>query len=61
METLAAEPEITRASLDQAIANAALEGLLPDPETLADLKLMANRKLIGNDYRNRIKSRYGKL
>lgn len=33
--------EITHAALDAAIANAALEGLRPDEEALADLELLA--------------------
>ena len=59
MEETAMEPEITRNALRQSLANAALEGIFPDTETLADLEAMANGKLSGDEYRERLKARFG--
>lgn len=51
--------EVTHESLRQAPGNAVLEGLYPDSETLADLETMTLGKLTGDDYRKRLKARYG--
>ena len=59
METLVKDREITHAALDAAIANAALEGLRPDEEALADLELLAGGELTGEEYRSRLHARYG--
>ena len=59
MDETAPEPEITRDSLRQSLANAALEGLFPDTETLADLEAMADGKLSGDEYRKRLEARWG--
>lgn len=59
METLLENPEITREGLESAIANAALEGLRPDADTVADLELLAGGKLTGEEYRERLNARYG--
>lgn len=59
MEESALEPEIIRDGLRQSLANAALEGRFPDVETLADLEAMADGKLSGDEYRERLKARYG--
>lgn len=54
------KPEITRDALRQSLANAALEGLVPDAETLADLEARADgNHLSGDGYRERPKGRYG--
>lgn len=59
MENPPKKPEITREGLRQALGNAALEGLYPDTETLADLEAMTLGKLTSDDYRERLKARYG--
>jgi len=59
METLLKKPEIAREALEAAVANAALEGLRPDEDTMADLELLAAGKLTGEEYRSRLHARYG--
>jgi mannitol-specific phosphotransferase system IIBC component len=45
--------------LRDAVGNAALEGIKPRPQALADLKAVVDGTLTADQYRQRVKARYG--
>lgn len=48
-----------RKHLRSALGNAALEGIIPRPQALADLHAVVVGKLTHEEYRQRVKQRYG--
>lgn len=48
-----------REHLRDALGNAALEGIKPRPQALADLKAVVGGNLTADQYRQRVKTRYG--
>ena len=52
-------PAVRRKHLRDALGNAALEGIKPRPQALADLKAVAGGTLTTEQYRQRVKARYG--
>lgn len=52
-------PGFEQRHLDRALGNAALEGLHPSPETLADLQKVVAGELTGEEYLQRLKARHG--
>ena len=48
-----------RKHLRDALGNAALEGIKPRPQALADLNAVAEGTLTPEEYRQRVKARYG--
>lgn len=52
-------PSLRRKHLRDALGNAALEGIKPRPQALADLKAVADGTLTTEQYRQRVKARYG--
>jgi hypothetical protein len=45
--------------LRAALGNAALEGIAPRPQAVADLKEVVNGTMTAEQYRQRVKARYG--
>lgn len=45
--------------LRDALGNAALEGITPGPQAMADLNAVASGTLTADEYRLRVKARYG--
>ncbi|WP_367873577.1 antitoxin VbhA family protein [Luteolibacter sp. Populi] len=52
-------PAARHKHLRDALGNAALEGIKPGPQALADLKAVADGTLTPEQYRQRVKARYG--
>lgn len=50
---------VRREHLRDALGNAALEGITPGPQAMADLKAVADGTLTANQCRLRVKARYG--
>ena len=48
-----------RVHLRDALGNAALEGIAPRPHALADLKAVVDGTMTADQYRQRVKARYG--
>lgn len=50
---------VRRKHLRDALGNAALEGIEPRPQAMADLKAVIGGTLTADQYRQRVKARYG--
>jgi hypothetical protein len=48
-----------RKHLRDALGNAALEGIEPRPQALAEMKAVVDGTLTADQYRQRVKARYG--
>jgi Antitoxin VbhA len=59
VKTVKCEPAFRREHLEEALANAALEGLHPTPEALADLEKVADGLLTTEEYFKQLNARYG--
>jgi hypothetical protein len=55
----APDPATRRDHLRNALGNAALEGIKPPPQAIADLQAVAGGTLTAEQYRQRVKARYG--
>ncbi len=59
LDTIPSAPAFSREHLRDALGNAALEGIKPRAQALADLKAVVRGNLTTEQYRQRVKTRYG--
>ena len=50
---------VRREHLRDALGNAALEGIIPDHQAMADLNAVVDEAMTADEYRMRVKAKYG--